>query len=48
MDLPNFPKNKQWGYFPAFSAGWRISDEDFFKNSVTFINDLKIQAGGAS
>ncbi|MEJ7684756.1 MAG: TonB-dependent receptor [Segetibacter sp.] len=40
-----FPKTKQWGYFPAFSAGWRISDEAFFKNSVTFINDLKITGG---
>ena len=40
-----FPVNKQWGYFPAFSAGWRISDEAFFKNSVTFINDLKITGG---
>jgi hypothetical protein len=24
-----FPPGKQWGYFPAFSAGWRISDEAF-------------------
>ncbi|WP_207632495.1 SusC/RagA family TonB-linked outer membrane protein [Foetidibacter luteolus] len=40
-----FPKNKQWGYFPAFSAGWRISDEDFFKNSVSFINELKLSGG---
>ena len=31
--------------FPAVSAGWRISEEDFFKNNVTFVNDLKIRAG---
>ena len=24
-----FPPDKRWGYFPAFSAGWRISDESF-------------------
>lgn len=30
--------------FPAVSAGWRISQEDFFKN-ITFINDMKIRAG---
>jgi len=37
------PKNR-WGYFPSFSAGWRISNEDFMKN-VSFINDLKLRAG---
>jgi TonB-linked SusC/RagA family outer membrane protein len=30
------------GYFPAVSAAWRISQEDFFK-SVSFINDLKLR-----
>lgn len=39
-----FPKNNQWGYFPAFSAGWRISDESFFKG-VSFISDLKLTGG---
>jgi TonB-linked SusC/RagA family outer membrane protein len=33
-----------WGYFPSFSAGWRISKEDFF-TGLDFINDLKIRAG---
>ena len=27
-----FAPGKRWGYFPAFSAGWRISDEKFFAN----------------
>ena len=40
-----FPKDQRWGYFPAFSAGWRISDETFFKNSVSFINALKLTGG---
>lgn len=40
-----FPTNNQWGYFPAFSAGWRISDETFFKENVSFINDLKLTGG---
>lgn len=31
--------------FPAVSAGWRISQEDFFKNNVSFINDMKLRAG---
>ena len=40
-----FPTNNQWGYFPAFSAGWRISDEAFFKDNVSFISDLKLTGG---
>jgi TonB-linked SusC/RagA family outer membrane protein len=34
----------RWGTFPAFSAGWRISEEDFLKNS-TWINNLKLRLG---
>ncbi|GLB48312.1 SusC/RagA family TonB-linked outer membrane protein [Neptunitalea sp. Y10] len=33
-----------WGAFPAISAGWRISEEDFMK-SVKFISDLKVRVG---
>jgi TonB-linked SusC/RagA family outer membrane protein len=40
----NFSRKNQYGYFPAFSAGWRISQEGFMKN-VTWINDLKIRGG---
>lgn len=30
-----FSKNYRWGTFPSFSAGWVVSEEDFFpKNSV--------------
>ena len=36
--------DNQWGYFPAFSLGWRVSREDFLKDSK-FIQDLKIRAG---
>jgi len=34
----------QWGTMPSFSAGWRISSENFMKN-ITFIDDLKIRGG---
>jgi len=43
-----FPKGKQYGFFPSVSAGYRISEEDWFKNSVTFIDDLKIRASYGS
>jgi len=36
--------NNVWGYFPSFSAGWRVSNEKFF-TGVDFINDLKVRAG---
>ncbi len=40
----NFGSNNKYGYFPAFSAAWRVSEETFLKNQ-TWINDLKIRAG---
>lgn len=38
-----FGKNNKWGYFPAVSAGWRISQEDFM-DEVSWIDDLKLRA----
>lgn len=40
-----FGKNKRFGTFPAFSAGWKISKENFFKNNISFISDFKIRLG---
>jgi TonB-linked SusC/RagA family outer membrane protein len=34
----------QWGTMPSFSAGWRISSEEFMKG-MTNIDDLKIRGG---
>jgi TonB-linked SusC/RagA family outer membrane protein len=39
-----FPEDKRFGFFPGVSAGWRISDENFWKNNVSFINDFKLRA----
>ena len=39
-----FPKDHRFGFFPAFSAGWRISEESFFKDNIHFLDDLKIRA----
>lgn len=40
-----FPTSHQWGFFPAGFAGWRISEENFWKqsNALSFINNLKIR-----
>lgn len=40
-----FAEGNRWGYFPAVSAGWRISDENFFKEKVRFIDNLKLTGG---
>ncbi|MEK6479012.1 TonB-dependent receptor [Catalinimonas sp. 4WD22] len=39
-----FAEGNKWGYFPAFSAGWRISEESFFQTNG-LISNLKLTAG---
>lgn len=34
----------RWGYFPSVALAWKLSDEDFLKNSET-INLLKLRVG---
>ena len=38
-----FAKNKRWGTFPSFSAGWRISEEDFMRD-IELLSNLKFRA----
>jgi TonB-linked SusC/RagA family outer membrane protein len=37
-----FSLGNRFGFFPSFSAGWRISEEDFMK-SVKWVNNLKLR-----
>src|SRR5690606_6006139 len=39
-----FMKGNQWGYFPSVSAGWILSSEEFFKNSVNWLDFFKLRA----
>lgn len=39
-----FAPGHNWGYFPAASAGWVLSEERFFKDNVKFIDFLKLRA----
>ncbi len=39
-----FGADHKWGFFPAVSAGWRLSEEGFLKNHKN-INDLKLRVG---
>jgi TonB-linked SusC/RagA family outer membrane protein len=38
-----FPETKRFGFFPGVSVGWRISEENFWKNNLAFFNDFKIR-----
>ncbi len=38
-----FPKASRWGFFPGITAGWRISEEGFFKDNIKFISSLKLR-----
>ncbi|MGJ7032715.1 SusC/RagA family TonB-linked outer membrane protein [Niabella hirudinis] len=38
-----FPPSRRFGFFPGITAGWRVSEEPFFKNSVPFVNNLKLR-----
>ena len=38
-----FPKNSRWGFFPSGSAGWKISEEPFFRPAKQVMNLLKIR-----
>lgn len=38
-----FPDNNRWGFFPSASAAWRISEESFFKDNISTINNLKLR-----
>lgn len=40
-----FGENNRFGTFPAFSAGWRISEEDFIQDNYSFLSDLKLRLG---
>ena len=38
-----FAKGNQWGYFPAGSAAWLISEEPFFSKAKDVMNTMKLR-----
>ncbi len=38
-----FAPGQRWGFFPSFSLGWRISEENFIKDNLKFIDNLKLR-----
>lgn len=39
-----FAKSNRWGFFPSFSAGWRVSEEDFWEPFADKVNNFKVRA----
>jgi TonB-linked SusC/RagA family outer membrane protein len=38
-----FAEDYRWGFFPSFSAAWRISEEQFMGNYKSSVGDLKLR-----
>jgi TonB-linked SusC/RagA family outer membrane protein len=43
-----FPSSERYAFFPSVSAGWRVSNEPFWKVSPKIFTDLKIRASYGS
>ncbi len=39
----NFATGNRWGWSPSVGAGWNISEENFFKDNISFVNHLKLK-----
>lgn len=39
----NFALGNRWGWSPSIGAGWIVSEENFFKENISFINFLKFK-----
>ncbi|GHT14921.1 SusC/RagA family TonB-linked outer membrane protein [Bacteroidia bacterium] len=39
-----FGENNKWGWFPAVSVGWRITEEEFMQG-IDVLSNLKLRAG---
>jgi TonB-dependent starch-binding outer membrane protein SusC len=40
----NFATGNIWGVFPSVGLGWVVSQENFFRDNISFINYLKLRA----
>ena len=43
-DTSVLPIETRWGYFPAASAGWVVSQEEFMENTQNWLSHLKLRA----
>jgi TonB-linked SusC/RagA family outer membrane protein len=38
-----FPEGSQWGFFPSVLLAYRISEESFLKDNISFLSNLKLR-----
>jgi len=43
-----FAPGREWGFFPSVSAGWRISEESFFKPLSKVVSNLKLRGSAGT
>ncbi|MWB95984.1 SusC/RagA family TonB-linked outer membrane protein [Flavobacterium sp. GA093] len=41
----NFAEDNRWGYFPAISASWKLSNEKFMEGTKDYIDNIKFRIG---
>ena len=39
-----FLRNKRWNWFPSFSVGWNVAQEEFFESLTDLIGTMKLRA----
>ncbi len=39
-----FPKDRKYGTFPSLAIGWRLTEENFFKEAVPWVSNFKLKA----
>ena len=40
---PRFSSGQRWGFFPSVLVGWRLSEENFMKNNLSPVDNLKLR-----
>jgi TonB-linked SusC/RagA family outer membrane protein len=43
-----FPTSQQWAFFPSVSAGWRVSEEEFWKVDPKIFSNVKLRVSYGS
>ncbi|MCF8714984.1 TonB-dependent receptor [Joostella atrarenae] len=43
MGSYRYAPDSRWGFYPSASVGWRVSEESFIKNNISWISNLKFR-----
>ncbi len=38
-----YAPDQRWGFFPVVSGGWRVSEEGFIKDNISWLSNLKVR-----